>query len=90
MFKSGVVIHIPEGQMLEKLPTTGLCLIHSPLYDPSEDMTGRRIVFEAFAGTPWTLEGTEFYTIPETACLAVFEENSDDTRRDEEGTVGQD
>jgi hypothetical protein len=78
--------HIPDGFLLERLPATGLCIIHSPVYDPSEDMTGRRIVFSPFEGVPWTLEGTEFYTIPEGACLAVFERNDDDQRRDGEGT----
>lgn len=72
----GVEIFYPdEGSTWKgehRVANTGLVLLHSQSW-LDENLTGKRIIFDKWAGVPWYLEGTEFYTIPERACLAVFE-----------------
>src|SRR5689334_13544668 len=77
---AGVKILYPdEGSSWKgehRVANTGLCLLHSPLR-LDENLTGKRIIFDKWAGIPWRLEGTEFYTIPEMACLAVLDESAE-------------
>jgi co-chaperonin GroES (HSP10) len=67
----------------QKLACTGVCHLHTPgdywtYWEGPEHpgLGGRRVAFEKWGGRPLTIQGIEFWIIPETSCLGVEEEQS--------------
>ena len=57
-----------------RLPSTGFVHLHEATARFGECLTGKRIIFDRLAGKRFTLEGKEFWNIPEAAALAVLDD----------------
>lgn len=59
---------------LRRESCTGFCHVHNPRWDWYEpNLTGRRIIFEAYAGRRFRIGSRIFYILREESVLAIFE-----------------
>jgi co-chaperonin GroES (HSP10) len=65
-------IYLPDNE--RKRSATAVCIAHEPSSSWREaDMTGLHVAYEKWSGKPVVLAGVTYYTISETAILAVLE-----------------